>query len=75
MKNELEEERKAKEIDIKRNNKGFYTYNWKYRRKTWDYADCPIFLDFGTHIFKIENENKFIKIEISEFIKMIKNWR
>lgn len=75
LENELKEERKAKEIDIKRNNKGFYTYNWKYRRKTWDYANCPIFLDFGTHIFKIENENKLRKIEISEFIEIIKNWR
>lgn len=75
LEKELEEERKAKEIDIKRNNKGFYTYNWKYRRKTWDYADCPIFLDFGTHIFKIIDENKLRKIEINEFIKMIKDWQ
>ena len=75
LEKELEDERKSKEIDIKRSNKGFYTYNWKYRRKTWDYADCPIFLDFGTHIFKIETENKLRKIEINEFIKMIKNWR
>ncbi len=71
----LQEEQKKKEFDIKRSYKGQYSYSWKHRRKTWDYAECPIYLDFGTHIFSIESDNILRKIETNEFIETVKNWR
>jgi hypothetical protein len=71
----IEEERKIKEIEIKRNFKGQYAFNWKHRRKNWDYAECPIYLDFETHIFSIETDNVLRKMNLDEFIKMIVNWK
>lgn len=71
----LKSDKATKEIEIKKTLKGYYTYNWKYRRKTWDYATKPIFLDFDSHIFQIISDEKLQKLSTDEFIKTIKNWR
>jgi hypothetical protein len=71
----LKSENLANEIEIKKNLKGFYTYDWNYRRKSWDYSVKPLFLDFGTHIFQIISDKKLKKISHEDFIKEIKNWR
>lgn len=70
----LKSEKAIKEIEIKKTLKGFYTYNWKYRRRTWDYATKPIFLDFDSHIFQIISEEKLQKLSTDEFINKIKKW-
>jgi len=70
---ELSKSKKSREIEIKRNCKGLYSYYWKHRRKSWDYAECPLFLDFGNYIFEIISDNQFKKITHQEFINKIKN--
>lgn len=67
---------KRKEKDqwnVKKKYKGLYGYHWKYRRKSWDYASAPIFLDFGQHIFKVVDENTLRKLSIEEFIATYKS--
>ncbi|NVO10268.1 MAG: hypothetical protein HXX16_09935 [Bacteroidales bacterium] len=71
----LENEKKEEELVIKNGLKGKYSFYWKYRRKSWDYAACPLFLDFKDHIFEIVLENELKKITQQEFINIIKNWR
>lgn len=55
--------------------KGIYSYYWKRRRKSWDYSEKRIFLDFENHIFEILSENGLKKISKSEFIEKVKNWK
>jgi hypothetical protein len=68
-------EKKSKEIKIMQTLKGHYSYTWKYRRKTWDFANCTLFLDYGTHIFQIISEDQLIKLTTEDFINRIKNWQ
>lgn len=68
-------EKKSKEAKIMQDFKGQYSYIWKYRRKTWDFANCTLFLDFGTHIFQMVSEDKLIKMSHEDFKTKIKNWR
>jgi len=58
---------------IKHNYKGRYEYCWNKRRPSWDYSNKPIYLDFGTHLFKIISKNEFQKIEKKYFIKQVLN--
>lgn len=62
---------KQEQIKIKIENKGIYTYHWKNKRKTWEYANMPIYLDFGDCIFEILSDYKISKISIDEFIKRV----
>ncbi|WP_297098563.1 hypothetical protein [uncultured Draconibacterium sp.] len=71
----LKEDCQKKEVEIKRTHKGFYTFQWKHRRKTWDFAEKPLFLDFGTHIFRVISEDRLQKLSISDFIQIIKSWQ
>ena len=71
----LKSERVKKRIQIMQSYKGQYSYYWKYRRKTWDFSEKPIFLDFTTHIFEIKSEDILQKLSINEFINKLKNWR
>lgn len=64
-----EEEEK---YQIMKKYKGLYGFNWKYRRKTWDFSKKPIFLDFGENIFYIKDELTLNKISHKEFINLIK---
>ena len=73
--NRLSSKTKEQEINIKRTYKGYYTYYWKHRRKTWNYANCNLFLDFGNHIFEILDNQKLKKIDKETFIKKIIKWR
>ncbi len=73
LEQELNEDQKKKEIEIKKGCKGKYLYDWKHRRKSWDYAERPLLLDFGPHIFKVEPDGILIKMSIEDFIEWIKN--
>ena len=73
--NNIELEKKKKEIEIKTKYKGLYWYNWKYQRKSWNYASCKIFLDFDSHIFEVLSENRLKKHSKENFINMIINWQ
>lgn len=61
------------QIKVKIENKGQYTYHWKNRRKTWEYANKSVYLDFGDCIFKIMSDYKLSKMSIDDFINFIKN--
>ncbi len=55
--------------------KGLYSYNWKHRRKSWDYSERKIYLDFENAIFEIVNENTLRKIDKKTFLEIIQNWQ
>ena len=68
----LREEKKKKEISIKTNLKGLYSYSWKHRRPSWSFANATLFLDFGEgYIFEILPNNHFKKFTESDFIKRV----
>jgi hypothetical protein len=71
----IAKEIKKKEIAIKTNLKGLYSYSWRYRRPSWNYANATLFLDFGESIFEILNENQFKKISKSDFIGKVISWK
>ena len=71
----IELEHKEDRVRIMKNYKGLYFYDWKHRRKSWDYSERKIFLDFEKHIFEIVDERTLKKIEKSDFIDLIKNWK
>ncbi|PKO99310.1 MAG: hypothetical protein CVU03_02310 [Bacteroidetes bacterium HGW-Bacteroidetes-2] len=62
---------KKRRYDIMKDYKGVYGYHWKYKRKTWDFAKKPLYLDFGNSIFHLQNSNTFIKISHQDFVKKI----
>lgn len=53
--------------------KGLYNYYWKHRRKSWDFSERKIYLDFENAIFEILNENTLRKMDKLSFIELIKN--
>lgn len=65
-------EEEQRKFQIMRKYKGFYGYNWKYRRKSWDFSKCPLYLDFGNSIFHIQNESTLKKMTYEEFINFVK---
>lgn len=75
MKIKLAKDKIEEEYLTKRIFKGSYSYSWLHRRKSWDYAQCPLFLDFQNHIFEILSETEMKKITTEDFINKIKNWR
>ncbi|WP_339814316.1 competence protein CoiA family protein [Zunongwangia profunda] len=62
---------KKRRYDIMKDFKGVYGYHWKYKRKTWDFAKKPLYLDFGNSIFQLLNSSTFIKITHQDFVKKI----
>jgi hypothetical protein len=54
--------------------KGLYNYNWKHKRKSWNFSEKKIYLDFENAIFEIINDNSLRKHKKSEFIETVKNW-
>lgn len=71
----IELEHKEDRIRIMKKYKGLYLYDWKHRRKSWDYSERKIFLDFENHIFEIVDERTLRKIEKNDFIELITNWK
>ena len=71
----LELEHKEDRVRIMKKYKGIYLYEWKHRRKSWDFSERKIFLDFEKHIFEIVDENTLRKIEKNDFINLITNWK
>jgi competence CoiA-like predicted nuclease len=64
----------AERFSIMKKYKGIYSYYWKHRRKSWDYSEKRIYLDFENHIFEILNESGLKKMSKNEFIEKVKNW-
>lgn len=62
-----EKERKAAMIKYK----GLYSYYWKHRRKSWDFSDRKIYLDFKGHIFEMINDHTLRKHSYEDFIKFV----
>lgn len=57
-----------------REKEGYYTFRWKWPRKTWSYANSPVYIDFhGKYLFlikKLYSKGGWgIKINKNEFIK------
>lgn len=74
LQKEIEKEKNQRILNAKQTNKGLYSYYWKHRRKSWDYSNKNLFLDFGTHIFEVIDDEFLRKISKEEFINKIKNW-
>jgi polyhydroxyalkanoate synthesis regulator phasin len=55
--------------------KGQYSYRWKHRRPSWDYATGKIFIDFGTFVAQIIDDSTFKKMTKAKFIELVKNWK
>lgn len=72
--NSIEEQHKNDRFDIMKKYKGLYNYNWKHKRKSWDFSEKKIYLDFENAIFEIINENTLRKHKKSDFIETVKNW-
>lgn len=64
-------EEEQRRYSIMKDYKGLYGYNWKYRRKTWDFSDKPIFFDFGNTIFHIQNDSTLRKLSHQEFVNLV----
>lgn len=71
LEKELESEKIKEDFHIKSTYKTKYSYYWKHRRKSWNYANAPLFLDFGSHIFEIIDDNQLKKMDNSKFIAKI----
>lgn len=53
--------------------KGYYGFQWKYERKSWQEANCPIYFDFGKeYLFEFVREQIFRKVDKKDFIKKFK---
>lgn len=69
----LEKEHIKSRLSIMKKYKGLYSYEWKYKRKSWNNSEKKIFLDFENHIFEMIDDNTFRKIKEIEFIEKIKS--
>lgn len=63
-----------RKVEIMNTYKGLYGYEWKYRRKTWDFANRPIYLDYGNAIFKILDESRLKKISNLDLVNLVSSW-
>ncbi len=63
-----------RKVEIMNSYKGLYGYQWKYRRKTWDFATKPIYLDYGNVIFKILDESRLKKISNLDLVNLVSSW-
>lgn len=64
-----EAEWKASRNSVMSKFKGLYSFNWKNERKSWEYAECPVFFDMGgDYLFKRIGTNKLEKISKSVFL-------
>jgi Competence protein CoiA-like family len=46
----------------------YFGYKWTHRRKTWNHAGMPVFLDMGEHLFWLKSEWILRKITREEFV-------
>ena len=68
---EIELEYKTSKSRIMSTFKGLYTFTWKNERKSWEYADSPVFFDLGTdYLFERIASNKLKKISKEEFLNV-----
>lgn len=68
---ESELEYKTSKSRIMSTFKGLYTFTWKNERKSWEYADSPVFFDLGTdYLFERIASNKLKKISKEEFLNV-----
>lgn len=71
---ELNEFYNSEKSEIVTKYKWQYSYEWKHRRPTWDYAKGKIFIDFGTFVAQIIDYSTFKKMTKVKFIELVKNW-
>lgn len=71
---ELNEFYNSEKSEIVNKYKWQYSYEWKHRRPTWDYAKGKIFIDFGTFVAQIIDYSTFKKMTKVKFIELVKNW-
>jgi len=45
-----------------------YKYSWKWRRKVWNYANFPVFLDTGKELLRIKSDLIVKKVPKDKFI-------
>lgn len=70
----IEKEKKRKRFKVMRENKGLYTFAWKYERKTWRAANCPIYFDVGeNYLFEKISNGVFKKTMIDDFLNTYRN--
>ncbi|MEL7834858.1 hypothetical protein [Fodinibius sp. Rm-B-1B1-1] len=63
---------KSKGFEIMRTQKGHYEFDWKQKRKSWNMASCPLYLDFGEgYLFK-KSQNELKRISIDDFVRKFK---
>tara|TARA_R100001369_G_C3312907_1_gene167652 strand:- start:82 stop:1527 length:1446 start_codon:yes stop_codon:yes gene_type:complete len=72
--NSITESHEKERFKVMKRYKGLYNYYWKYKRKSWDYSEKKIYLDFENAIFEILSNNTLRKHSKSDFIKIVKNW-
>jgi competence protein CoiA len=61
----------GKNIEIRKKEKGFVTFKWKWFPKSWEVAKKPIYLDFGSELLLIKKlyKNKITReIEEEEYV-------
>ncbi|MAO44530.1 MAG: hypothetical protein CMF35_07035 [Leeuwenhoekiella sp.] len=67
----IERKKKKEKSNIMKNYKGLYGYKWKYKRKTWDFSEKPIFLDFENEIFQIIDKYTLKKFTYQDFVNTV----
>jgi len=67
----IEKEKKKMKSDIMKKYKGLYGFKWKYKRKTWDFSEKPIFLDFENEIFQIIDNYTLKKFTYQDFVNAV----
>jgi competence CoiA-like predicted nuclease len=66
----IEKSYKNQRFEAMKKNKGVYSFEWKYERKTWRVSNAPIFFDLGEEVlFEKVKGNTFKKISIKDFLE------
>jgi competence CoiA-like predicted nuclease len=69
----IQKQKEQSKINIMKQYKGYYSYSWKHRRKSWDFTTKNVFLDFGSHLFAIIDGETLKKVERNNLIQQIKD--
>src|SRR5690606_10317555 len=59
----------AKDYARKKEELGYYKYNWISRRKVWSYAQQPVFLDTSKELLLLKSDLVLKKVSKSTFIE------
>jgi hypothetical protein len=71
LKSSIEKTKNESRFNVMREQKGKYTFYWKYERKSWKDATRPIYFDTGDgYLFEKCGSGLFKKISIEEFVRL-----